>query len=123
MKNIDFHKYLRQVRGCLPNGKMKRQIMEEISSAGCRYLEENPGACFEDIVARLGTPQQIAASYIDEMCTPELLDNLRMKRRIIKIVSCAVALVIVAWFVVVGVALVQNYQHRNGYANTYIVVE
>lgn len=121
MKNRNFRKYLRQVRGWLPGGKMKKQIMEEISVSGIQYLEENPEASYQQIVARFGTPRQIASGYIDEMGTPELLNSLRMKRKIIMIVSCAVAIVVAAWLVLVGVALVQNYEFSNGYGVIEIV--
>lgn len=124
MVNRNTNKYLHQVRGWLPcEEKMKNQIMAEVSTSVNQYLTENPDANYQDIVARFGTPQQIAVSCVDEEDTVKLLNNLSIKRKIITIVSYAVALVAAAWLVIVGVALVQNYEHSNGYGNSYIVVE
>ena len=121
MVNRNARRYLRQVRGWLPcAGKMKRQIMEEIRSSVSHYLEEEPNADYQAIVARFGSPQQIASAYVDEQDTAVLLNNLRIKRRIVAVVCCTAAACVAIWLSVALAAYVNFSICENGYAVEFI---
>ena len=91
-------RYLRNVKDWLPcSGKLKREIMARIKNVLDDYLAEHPDADFVELSHRFGLPKQIASSYVEEMDTEELLHNLRIRRRILGIVTCTALIVITLW--------------------------
>ncbi len=99
----DTKRYLRAVRGWLPcSGELKRRIMSQITNGVQEYLAQNPNATFDDLCAQLGSPQVIAAAYIENAATAEILKNLRIRRRIVAIVISAVLVILISWATVVA---------------------
>ena len=122
--NDQLKKYYRGIRRCLPcPGKLKRQIMDRITQAVSAYLEENPEADFEAVQQHFGTPQQIAADYIEEMTTPEILKKFKVKRTVIGIVCGAVALALVMWGIVLISAWVDAQKSFDGFYDVGTVIE
>ena len=76
------------------------------------FVTENPHADYAAITQRFGTPQQIAASYIEEMSTPELTQQLRIKKRIIG--ATALVLVLI-WAGFVLAVTIDSHKSINGY--------
>lgn len=94
----DIRKYYRQTAGWLPcGGACKRKIMDRIRANVNGYLEQHPDADMEEIEARFGAPREIAAAYVSDMDTGELLVALRVRRRILAAVMAAVMFVVVSW--------------------------
>lgn len=109
-------RYLREVKGWLPcGGKMKKELLGKIGGTVSGYLEENPEGDYAALVCRFGTPQQIASAYVDEIETPELLHSLRIRRRIVKIVSGTALVVVILWVGVVAASFAYNVINDNGY--------
>lgn len=79
------------------------------------FATKNPRADYEAITARFGTPQQIAASCVEDMDTQELAQHLKIGRRIVTIVGVAALTVVLLWVGAVGYALVQNQKSTTGY--------
>ncbi len=114
--NAAVRRYLRQVRSWLPcGGKPKRDIIDRIRANVAGYALECPKPDYDAIVARFGTPQQIAATYVDEMETAELLDHLRIRRRIVQIIGATALIVVLLWLGVVTLAFLYNVNAENGY--------
>lgn len=83
----ELNQYYRQIKGWLPcGGKVKKTLMTNITATIEGYIADNPGLDFAAVQAHFGTPQQIAAAFVDEMGTEELLTALRLRRKIVKIV-------------------------------------
>lgn len=115
-------RYLREIRGWLPcSGKLKRVILKRIENTITDYLFENPSASYAELTERFGTPQQIAATYVDEMETGVLLRDLRVKRKIVRIVAATAAVVIGLWAGLVIASYVDHRKDVNGYATVEIV--
>ena len=92
--------YYRQIRRWVPcGGKWKRRMMQGIISTIEAYRAECPEADFEALQMHFGTPQQIAAAFVDEMQTQQLLKELRIRRRIMRIVSGFFILITVFCFI------------------------
>lgn len=86
-------RYYWEVSNLLPcNPKIKQTLMEEIKENIDQFLEEYPDADYDVIVQRFGTPQQIAASYLEEMDPQEVLKRLNSRERIAGIVTAGIAL-------------------------------
>lgn len=79
------------------------------------FVIENPGADYNAIVSRFGTPKRIASAYVDDMDTGELLLNLRIRRKIVQIVVVTALLVITAWAGVMIYTINHNEQMVHGY--------
>lgn len=123
MVNPSARKYLQQVRGWIPCGrKMKHRTMAQIEDNLDHFLDENPNVDYQAIVDRFGTPEKIAATYVDEMDTPELLSNLRIKRKIVQIVVSAAAVAVAIWLGVAAVAFAISIESVDGEINTSIDV-
>lgn len=109
VRNKDARRYLREVRALLPGaGKQKRDILNRIEAMVAEYLTENPDADYAGITSRLGAPNQIAASCLEEMDANDLVKKLHIKKRIICIAAAAALAIVMLW---VGVILSawQNY--------------
>ena len=99
-------KYCRAVSSWLPcSRKVKADLLNSIRMNVGNYMEANPLASYDDIVACFGTPQQIAAACVAEMGTAELIKHLHVRRRIflIFIITCVVFLLL--WFSAAGILI------------------
>lgn len=77
-------------------------------------MEENENPTEAALHQRFGTPQQIAAAYVDEMGATELLKDLRTRRRVVALVAGAVLVVIMIWLAAVGIALWDSFENSRG---------
>lgn len=108
-------KYVRAVSGFLPcSGKTKKPWLDAIRAQAEDYIAQggDPAALAE----RFGTPQQVAAAYVDEMPTAEL----HIRRRVVTTVVLAV---VAALAVYAGVLLWQMHQVQdrwNGWSESYV---
>lgn len=115
-RNSMLRHYYQTIRSYLPcSGKLKKQILMEIRANISHYLEEFPEAEFPQIETRFGTPQSIAAAYVEDMNTQELLHALRIRRKITTILITAVLVVLAMWGTVVSAAYIDAHQGTNGY--------
>lgn len=89
MTEKDIRRYCRAVGSYLPcSRRQKRQILWDLRQRLAEYCGEHPnGATLEE---QFGTPQQVAAGYVDDMDTTELLHALRYRRRVTTIVVAGV---------------------------------
>ena len=123
MRNAQVRKYLREIQESLPcTGKAKRGITRKINGMIDNAILEEPDLTYEMLVKRFGTPQQIAASCVDEMETPELLKKLRIKKKIIAVVCATAAIILAIWVGVVTTATLDHYSEMNGYFEEYIII-
>lgn len=114
--NVHLLRYLWEVREELPgNRRQKKQILSRVESSVQDFVIENPHVDYATITQRFGTPQQIAASYIEEMSTPELTQQLRIRKTIVRIVAATALVLVLLWAGVVVTALIRRVKAMNGY--------
>lgn len=119
----DLKRYYRQVASWLPcGGKTKREMMARIRATVDAYIEEHPTADFAAIQARFGTPQQIAASFVDEMETEELLQRINYRNKIIKGFAILASTIILLWILVVTIALLNALNSSSGHLENEIII-
>lgn len=117
--NKHVKKYLRRVRGWLPcTRRMKDDIMSRIADSLLAWVQEHPDCTYPEIEARFGKPKKIAADYVDNLGTAELLDNLHIKKRIVTSVAVTLATVVLIWAIGVTVVVVDAMLNTH---NSYIV--
>ena len=114
-KNQAQQKYLRKVRSYLPcSRKVKNQLMAQIADSVGSYLTEEPEATYEQIVARFGNPETIAAAYVESTGTAEILRALQIRRRIVAIVAAVMAVILLSWAIVVTWTAINYNNSRPG---------
>lgn len=96
MTEKDIRRYCRAVGSYLPcSRRQKRQILWDLRQRLAEYCGEQPnGVTLEE---NFGTPQQVAAGYVDDMDTTELLHALRYRRRVTTIVVAGVLTALAVW--------------------------
>lgn len=114
--------YLWQVRYALPcSGRIKRKIMKRIYHDLNDYLVEDPGANYDKVLNRFGSPESIAVAYVGDLESKELLNELRTRRSILKLSKILIAFIVVVWVTFTGIALLDSIQQSGGYEVTYVV--
>lgn len=114
--NVHLLRYLWEVREELPgNRRQKKQILSRVESSVRDFATENPHADYAAITQRFGTPQQIAASCIEEMDAQELTLQLRIRKTIVRIVAATALVLVLLWAGVVVTALIRHIKDMDGY--------
>ena len=91
-------RYIRSVSDMLScSGNAKRMIISQIRNSVADYLLQNPDADFEMIQTHFGTPQEIAASYVDAQDASVLLNQISIKKKVLVIVAGEMATVLLVW--------------------------
>lgn len=122
--NKELLRYYRDIKQWLPcsHGRKKR-ILSDIQQTVNGYLAEHPGTDMQAILQRLGTPHQIASTYIDEMGTLELLQHLRQNRKIRKIVIISLSALVAAWVIALTITVASAVNSFSGYIDPgYITI-
>lgn len=114
-------RYCRAVGSYLPcSVRQKRQILRDLRQRLEEYRGENPGDAVPE--TRFGTPQQVAAGYVDDMDTTELLQALRYRRRVTAIAVTGVLTALVILTVTLCIQLHDYHQSIDGW-NTMVIME
>lgn len=119
MKQIDkqLRRYYWQIRRWLPCGhKQKNRCIRELSESINTFLQQESNADFQTVLARFGSPLQIASAYVDEMDTEKLLKRLQLRRRIMAVILVGVVSGLVATIIALGIQLEMTEDMANGYA-------
>ena len=104
-QNWYVRRYVRAVSGFLPcSGKVKKPLLDTLRAQAEEYRADGGDAAA--LEQRLGTPQQVAAAWVDERDTSELLAELHIHRRIVMVVALVLAAVLVIF---TGVLVWQQY--------------
>lgn len=101
-------RYCRKVRSWLPGGKMRRYVMTQIRETVQEFVQEHPDADVAAIQAQLGTPQEIAAAYVENMETAAVLKGLRIRRRVLFAVCATMLVILISWTVLVTIVTVRD---------------
>ena len=109
-------KYCAGVGKCIPSARQeKRRMLYQIRRMCRGFIQEHPQGDYDALVARFGTPEQIAAACIEEMEPEDLMAGLRLRRRILRAVAIAMGAAVLVWMLAVGGALVNEVRHADGY--------
>ena len=112
-------RYFRTIRSYLPcSRKLKKRIINEIEISVNSFLGDHPDATIVDVRARCGEPQNIAAAYVDDMNTPELLHALRVRRKVITGIVAGIIAALLMWASCLGYLLDRYDKDYNGEIKT-----
>lgn len=109
------NKYIRRVLSLVPcSGKEKRWLRERISEAVAPCDDES----YDGICQKLGEPEALAASCVEELGTAELLRKLNLRTRITGVVLAAALIALICW----GTALTVLFIKANRQLEQTIIV-
>ena len=118
-KKRQINRYVRAVASYLPcTRKQKKQLLTVLRNEAEADCSETWDA---DLEIRFGTPQQVAAAYVDAMSTQELLKALRQRRRVLTILIASVLAALLFWVAALCVSLYDYHQAYNGWSETIII--
>ncbi len=119
MRNKIARQYLHCVsRGMPIHGKQKRQFLAALEEDVIRYIEENPDASASQIQEQFGSPDDIAADFIDQMPHGQIRKKFRVRNRILVVVIIVALFIVGIWSVAVSIALDNAEDERDGYLET-----
>lgn len=108
-------RYYKEISSWLPcSRKLKKQIIGQIQRCVEEYLEHNPDADITPLKNHFGDPQTIAATYVENTGTAEILKHLRIRKRIVRIVATVMAFILIMWACVVSWATIDAKESING---------
>lgn len=117
-------KYYRSISKCLPvDKKHKKQTLEQIRHSVEDYRTKTPTADMQDLLEHFGTPQEIAASYVENMTTPEILKKFCVRKTILLVVCAVAAVALLMWGTSLAVALINANKSIDGYGVTGSIEE
>ena len=86
------------------------------------YVTDRPGADYNAICARFGTPEQVVSAYLEELDTVELMAKIRIRRRIVEIIVAAALSAMLLWACVLGIALAEHRESVGGHFEETVTV-
>ena len=109
-------RYFRSISDELPcSRKMKKQVISQIRNSIVDYLQENPNIDFTAVQSHFGTPQEIAASYVDDQDASALLRKMSIKKKVLVIVAGAVVIALMVWAGVATGAAIESHANTERY--------
>lgn len=121
MTGRDIRRYCRAVGSYLPcSRRQKRDILANLRQRLEDHLARQPDGTPEE---QFGTPQQVAAAYVDDMDTHELLGKLRWRHRVVTIALAGMLAALLLWGIGLSIEVHDYRQALNGWIEKTIVVE
>ena len=91
-----------------PTERLRRYVMTQIRETVQEFAQEHPDADVAAIQAQLGTPQEIAAAYVENMETAAVLKGLRIRRRVLFAVCVTTLAILISWVALVTIVTVRD---------------
>lgn len=113
-------RYLRRVRRELPiPGRTRRALLCRIREAIYEQIqEENPDR--ETLISKFGSPRQIAESYMDSLSVSEFMNEMRIRRKVVCIVSAAALAAFLLWGSIIGGIWLYHRTHESNFPVYYL---
>lgn len=113
--NVDIQQYLQRVKkevrqsgdGDLEYFKVFEQEVES-------FLEENPQADTATIERYFGSPNAIAADYLESLSDENLQEKFRLRRRVFHVIRAVAIALAVVIALLVGIFVYDNYLYTHG---------
>ena len=97
----------------------QRAVMAQIKDTVNEFVQQHPDADDEVIQAQLGSPQEIATAFVENMGAAEVLKGLRVRRRVLAAVLAVLLVILLSWTWLVGRATIRE----DARADAYIAVD
>lgn len=121
-KDAAVERYLRKIRRELPiPGKTKKALLRQIRESVYEQTQEDTELDVDALISRFGTPRQIVESYMDGMSASEFVNDMRIRRKILRIASTTALAAFLLWAGVIGGIWLNHRTFHNGYYEEHII--
>lgn len=79
------------------------------------YLSEGAKTDYDQLVKRFGAPSKVGYTYVTEMETDEIIENIRNGKKLIKIVSVTAIIIGMVWLGYLALCICEANNTMNGY--------
>lgn len=111
-------RYFGEIKRQLPcNAKEKNRCIMDLEGDVDDFLENCPGATYEDLCTEVGNPQTIAKSFLERIDPKQLSHRVSAKRKI----AIGVIVVVALLAIVVGVSFIVTAYMRHDFYDGYYV--
>lgn len=86
------------------------------------YVSEGADVTYGQLAKRFGEPKQIGFIYVNEMETDELISEMNIRKRTVRIIAAAAFIMVVMWAAIVGICYFEHTKDINGYAVVEVFV-
>ena len=116
----ELNAYYKAIYDLIPSSrKEKRKILSRIKHGVDDYRKDHPLHDFSQVLSVFGAPESIAASYVDNMSSSDILKTFRIKKRLLFLAGICALTVLITWGMFVTV---QKLRQESGNV-AYIRVE
>ena len=123
-RNRVVSRYCNSIYTLLPCDKADaKRICTRMQESVESYLLEQPSANYDDIIARFGSPEQVAISLLEEQQREALLEKMNLRKRIFRVVVATAILFSVCIMSVMGYVAYECYLGAHGKAKIEIIEE
>jgi hypothetical protein len=103
-------KYKRMLSDMLPCQKQERDhILEEVRQG---LGDKAPSLSYEELLEKLGLPEEVAASYIQGMEPREVAQAMKTRNHVFRLLAVLVGCVILVWAICMTFAVIDSKHHR-----------
>ena len=121
-QELQIRRYLWNVSRELPgNKKQKKHILSRVENSVREFASEQPCADYAVIVKWFGPPKKIAESYVTEMGAAELVQELRIRQKIVYILLVTTAIFLTIKFVYSTASYFDHLRDMRGYAVVEVI--
>ena len=113
--------YYLKIHSNLPcSWRLKRKLLAQIKNSIRTYLQSHPHADMAEIRSQFGSPEEIAAACLAEMNQKELLKDLKLMNRIVRVITAGVLGAILMIGAALGSVIWENHIETPGYIEVII---
>jgi len=107
-------KYQNALKDMLPCSKNEKQYY--LSRIKQTLGKDAERLSYEAVIERIGTPEEVAASAIQDMDAKEIASAMKKRNRLIQLVSILVGAALLIWAVAVTIALIDSKNQKISYS-------
>lgn len=95
--------------------------MRRVETSVRNFVSERPNTDYNMITARFGTPQQIVASYLEEMNVEEISRELNIRKKIVGVIISTAVIAMILWGGAILSAYAEHDANMDGHIEEKIV--
>ena len=115
-------RYLLAVYRELPGSwKQKIRILRGMKSCILDYVFDSGDITYDKLLKRFGVPDQVAFTYVNEMETVELVQEIKVGKKVVSIILATAVIMVLIWTVVVGICYNDHVNDSDGYSVVEII--
>lgn len=85
------------------------------------YVSDGADLTYDQLKKRFGDPEQIAFTYVNEMETGELVEEIRIRKKKVGIITVTAVVMVLLWTVRLVISYTDHEKDVNGYAVVEII--